>query len=106
VSTYDVVLLVVTVIGTLGCLSFFARYGWHLARLDGGGDALDREVRVFLLLFMGNLGGLFLLVAINRLAGTDWPGREILTVGLFISLVVLTWWPNRLLSQARRRNGH
>lgn len=94
--TYKVLLFIITATGFVGCLSFVVTY-W----IKSGGDWWHTETGRFLFVVYVNLGSLFLLIMTNQVFG-DWPGRKLVTLGLYITYAVESWWPLRLLIRAQR----
>lgn len=96
-STYELIMLVITGIGALGCFLFAILY-WVKSR----GAWWNAEAGRFLMFGYANLGALFLLVIVNQIFET-WTGQRPVTVLLFASYVVQAWWPLRLLIKEQRR---
>ena len=90
-SVYNLLLLIVTGIGALGCFTFVLAY-WFRTR----GAWMKSEAGRFLMLTNANMGMLFLLVLANQAFGS-WPGRPLVTLVVFVTYVAQTWWPLRLL---------
>lgn len=95
-TVYRLVLLVFTGTGLLGSLVFVVRY-----QLRSRGAWLDSEAGRWMMIGRAEKAALFALVFLNNLV-MDWPGRHAVTIILFGTFVLLTWWPSRLLSKANR----
>lgn len=96
-SWFQVATLTITSVGLFNCLIFCIAYA-VLSR----GKWWKTEEGKFLMVFMAVLGSLFALIISNRLFG-DWPGRRLIVTALYLSYVVATFWPIRLLWKARQR---
>lgn len=91
-------LIGITAIGLVGCLSFVVFYA-----IISGGRWRRTDAGRFMMIVQANLGTLFALILTNQVLGTDWPGRQAVTLILFSSYVVETWWPLRLLRRTVKR---
>jgi len=94
--TYGLALSLVTSIGFVGCLAFVVSYWWQTR-----GAWWKEEAGRFMMAVYVNLAILFLLVMVNQ-QFEDWPGRRWVTFILFLTYVLETWWPLRLLTKAQR----
>lgn len=95
---YVAATLAVTSVGLASCLVFCIGY-WIFSK----GTWWRSEHGRFLMLFMGCLGTLFALIISSRVFG-DWPGRQIVSLVLYLSYVVVSLWPVRLLWISFRRS--
>lgn len=86
--------IAITVGGAVGCVTFVVRY-WIATR----GAWMKSEAGRFMMMFQANLGFLFLLIIANSTFG-NWPGRQVVTLALYVTYAVQTWWPSRLLIRA------
>jgi len=91
-------LIGITMAGLTGCLTFTVTYA-----IRSRGAWRYSDAGRFLMVGQANLGTLFALILTNQLLGTDWPGRELITVLLFSAYTAETWWPLRLLIRVGRR---
>ncbi len=96
-NAYQILIVIITSVGVLACLSFVLGYGW----VTRGAFGREEAGRYFMT-SMSNKLLLFSLVLSGILWG-DWPGRKILILILYVSFVATTWWPLRLLVIAQRK---
>jgi hypothetical protein len=92
-----VLVSIVTGVGLAACLTFVVGYWWRTGR-----SWFRDEAGRFFMAFMGTLGLLFALVLANQWLD-GWPGRQAVTLVVFMFFVLLTWWPLRLLYVAQSR---
>jgi hypothetical protein len=88
---YDKSSLVVTLIGLFNCIVFCGWY-WYRSR----GSWMKSEYGWFLMMFIGCLGSLFALIVSNRIFGA-WPYRLHVSLALYSSYVLITFWLPRLV---------
>ncbi len=93
---YKIILFCITALGFIGCLTFVLRY-WYTA----GNTWRNNEAGRFFMVVYANLAALFLLVMANQI-WTEWPGKKLVSMILFATYVLETWWPIRLLTFAQR----
>lgn len=95
-TVYRLVLLLLCGFGLLGCLVFVVSY-----QLRSRGAWIDSEAGRWMMIGRAEKAALFALVLVNNII-PDWPGRQSVTIVLFGTFVLLTWWPSRLLSKVNR----
>lgn len=99
---YRVASSVVSGIGLVNCLTFCV--WWGIRSRMRWMRTENAEHGWFLMAVATVFGSLFGIILINQTLG-EWPGRQIVSLTVFILLVLLTFWFPRILWVSRPRNG-
>ena len=87
----------VTCTGALGSVWFIVAYQFKTS-----GKWLGEEAGRFLMADRLVLSSLFLLILANQIFD-HWPGREFVTILLYMVYCLFAWWPLRLLYKAEEQ---
>lgn len=100
-TTYVVILTILTALGLLGCLTFIAGYWWVTQ-----GSWIREEPGRFLMTNTSSVAGLLLILLLNQWLNdvSLWMDalRRPITMLVSITFVASLWWPLRLLWLAQR----
>lgn len=90
-TLFEKLSLFVTTIGFWNCLVFCLLY-----HIRTKGSWRRTEHGQWMMISSAVIGSLFMLIVSTRMFG-DWPGRQWIILGLYITYVAGTAWPLRLL---------
>ena len=94
-SWFEKLSMLVTGIGFYNCVRFVWSYG-RLRNFQGSPLWKSSPHGRYMMWTAAVLGSLFALILSNRLF-PGWPGREIVTLALYVTYVAFTGWLNKLL---------